>query len=71
MRLEGEAKREFGVEGRSGENSNLEYIFDALLELRNLAKGANETSLVYYIEMAALEAGDRFEFHKKNATSNK
>ena len=39
--------------------NNLEYIFDLLIELSKVAKESNEVSLVYYLEMAALEAGER------------
>ena len=47
------------VKQDSGERiQNLEYIFDMLKEMRVIAKNINEASLVYYLEMAAMEAGD-------------
>lgn len=36
----------------------LEYIFDMLRELRKIAKDTGEESLVYYLEMAAMESGE-------------
>jgi len=46
-------------DAKPGENQSLEYIFDVLLELVKIAKKSDEASLVYYLEMAALEAGER------------
>ena len=36
----------------------LEYIFDMLGEMRNIAMSMDEVSLVYYLEMAVMETGD-------------
>ncbi len=36
----------------------LEYIFDMLGEMRNIARDVDEASLVYYLEMAVMETGD-------------
>ena len=37
---------------------NLEFIFEMLVELRKMAVDTEEVSLAYFLEMAALEAGD-------------
>ncbi len=44
--------------------SQLEYIFEMLRELRKIAKETEEESLVYYLEMAALESGDLCDVQK-------
>lgn len=35
---------------------SLEYVYETLIKLGKIAKGAGESSLVYYLEMATLEA---------------
>lgn len=66
MKPDNAKKTASGVEGliELGQKDNcdhvpsLEYIFDMLAELRSIAKNIDQVSLVYYLEMAAMEAGD-------------
>ncbi len=58
MRIGGEAETEGDNTSNRLKTLNLEYIFEMLTELRQIAIKSDEQSLIYYIEMAALEAGD-------------
>ena len=37
---------------------SLDFVFEMLVELRKMAAETEEVSLMYFLEMAALEAGD-------------
>ena len=47
-----------GLNQKARRLQNLDYIFEMLREMRNIAKATGELSLIYYLEMAAMEAGD-------------
>ncbi len=44
--------------------AKLTYMAELLLELRRLAQGIGEGTLVYLIEMAAIEANDAGRLHR-------
>lgn len=61
------------IASQKKEMQNLEYIFQMLAELRLIAKKSNHHPLVYFIEMAALEAGDscdKLKFEMEDAATN-
>lgn len=44
----------------------LEYIYQLLIELRGIAHGQSEGTLVYLLEMSALEAQECLKVHRFN-----
>ncbi|MCF6321002.1 MAG: hypothetical protein L3J32_04455 [Rhizobiaceae bacterium] len=76
MRIGNEAKTDSDNAAYSLKVLNLEYIFEMLAELRQIAKKSDEKSLIYYIGMAALEAGEicdqiKFQQDLEDGKSNK
>lgn len=57
--------------GYDDKQAKLEYLHQMLVELRRLAAGLDEPTLVYLVEMAAAHAQDRETEHRfRNAIVN-